>query len=151
MLLQDERRANKETRAYGKNDTNCFVYRRSRGVIFTGFGAGSIGSVCPSIQVVGCEEDMVGRIHAVSAGLESHKSMVCCDVGTPYLWRCSRSIKRLVIRRICLVGMYVPLCFVSKFLLFSKYVQQEYDRKSGYVQGVCRRRETEVTCMFMVC
>jgi len=66
MLLQDERCANEETRAYGKNNTNCFVYRGSRCVILACFGAGSIGSVCTSIQVVGCDKDMAGRVHGVS-------------------------------------------------------------------------------------
>lgn len=65
MLFQYERCTNKETGAYGKNNTNCLIYRRSRGVVFACFGACSIGSICPSVQVVGCEQDMAGRIHAV--------------------------------------------------------------------------------------
>jgi len=143
MLLQHERCANKETRAYGKNDTNCFVYRRSRGVVFAGFGAGSIGSVCPSIQVVGCEEDMAGGIHVVSEGLKSNKGMVCCDVGTPYLWRCSRSIKRLVVCRMCLVGMYGPYGSCPKSFSFqnmsSRNTIADQDMYRAFVVGVRRR------------
>jgi hypothetical protein len=67
--------------------------------------------------------------------------MVCCDVGTPYLWRCSRSIKRLVVSRVCSSGVCDPAQLLSKVLLFLEYVQQEYNRRDMYrvvVVGVRR-------------
>jgi hypothetical protein len=104
MLLQYEGCADKETGAYGKDNTNCFVYRRPVGATLACIGASSIGGVCTSIQAVGCDKDMTGGVHVVLEVQRNQKSMVCCDDGTPYLWCCSRSIKRLVVRRI---GMFV--------------------------------------------
>jgi hypothetical protein len=50
---------------------------------------------------------------------------------------------------VCLFGVCDPAQFLPKVLLFLGYVQQEYNRRRGYVQGVWR--ETRVTSLLMVC